>query len=295
MKNRVLPVLLIFLGVVLPAAAQEKEIYNLPPWLILEYGRKAYADREYGVALRYAREALEKQGHFFPEAEILIGDVFSAEGNKDLAIRQYEKALGMSKQLYVLNDKYRILYKLADIYSDENQHNYESTLKEIVYDDEMYLSAVQTQSGTQFITTLRNSGLDKLVILYRLKSYFSLEAHSMLGRLYFLQEDFESSTLHLIFSTVTVISRCIEELQFYDPDFIYTDGVELFERTARYSAVQAYIKKTELYENLYLLGKVMVELDSESDFVREVWETVMQFSTNNRLKNRIEADLLLLL
>ena len=120
--------MLLFIITLLSAASlsgQEKDIYGLPPWLILEYGRKAFGEMELGVAFRYAREAIEKQGMFYPEAEILIGDVFRAEGNTDLARRQYEKALENARQLYVLNEKYKILYKLADIHAGRNQPAYE--------------------------------------------------------------------------------------------------------------------------------------------------------------------------
>ena len=93
------------------AYAQEEGVYELPAWLVLEYGKKAFQERELGIALRYAREALEKKAGFYPEAEILIGDVFAAEGNLQLAVSQYTKALEDSRQLYILQEKYHILYR----------------------------------------------------------------------------------------------------------------------------------------------------------------------------------------
>lgn len=270
---------------------QEREIYNLPAWLILEYGRKAYGERELGVALRYAREALEKKGHFFPEAEILIGDVFDAEGNEDLAIRQYEKALEMSKQLYVLSEKYEILYKLGDIYEDRDPEAHEQTLLMILEDDEMFQQAIRTDLGAKMINMLLAEGFDKLLTLYRLQSYHSLEAHSSLGMLYFAKGEYEKAVLHLLFSITTVFSRCIEEYKTYDPEYVYEDAGELLQLTKRYDAIQEFLDITNLYMNLFFLGKTMIPLGAEEGFVRELWEICVNHSGDDTIVNFIREEL----
>ncbi len=291
MKRFVCILLLMIFATPFFAVAQEKEIYQLPSWLILEYGRKAYEEREYGVALRYAREALEKQNGYYPEAEILIGDVFDAEGNKDLAIRQYEKALDMSKQLYVLNEKYEIFYKLGNIYFDRDSTAYEKTLQTILEDDEMYKRAVRTDLGMKMISMLMEEGLNKLLVLYRLQSYHSLEAHSALGRLYYEQDQYQKAALHFIFSVVTVFSRCIEEYKLYDPEYIYEDAVLLFELTKRYEAVQEYLRDTHLFLNLYLLGKTMEALNGKTELIKEIWDIVRIFSKDSRFKKNVEEEM----
>ena len=285
-------VLLIILSLfIFSAGAQEKEIYELPSWLILEYSRKAYGENELGVALRYAREAIEKEGRFYPEAEILIGDVFRAESNIELAERQYEKALKNSRQLYVLNDKYRILYKLADIRSDRKPEEYEQTLQQILEDDELYIRAVTTDLGTKMVTMLLDEGLDKLLVLYRLESYHSLRAHSELGRLYSEQGKWEKAVLHFIFSVVTIFSRCIEEYKIYDPEYIFEDADVLFNSTKRYAAIQEYINETSLFRNMYYLGINLLNLGADAGTVREIWETARMHTDNERLKNTLDTEL----
>jgi tetratricopeptide (TPR) repeat protein len=272
------------------AGAQEKDIYELPSWLILEYGRKAFSEKELGVALRYAREAIEKEGRFFPEAEILIGDVFRGEGNTDLAIEQYEKALESARQLYVRNDKYKILYKIADIYRDGEPETYEATLRRVLEDDETYNQAVKTDLGGKMITALRNEGLNKLLVLYRLQSYHSLEAHTELGRLYSEQGQWEMAALHLIFSVVTVFSRCIEEYKMYDPEYIFEDADVFLRLTKRYTAIQEYIEHTGLFVDLYYLGAVLQSLGAKTETVRTIWETALRHTGAPRLQNRLESE-----
>lgn len=283
--------LVIIAGPFLAAAgAQEKDIYELPSWLILEYGRKAFSEKELGVALRYAREAIEKEGRFFPEAEILIGDVFRGEGNTDLAVKQYEKALASARQLYVLNDKYKILYKIADIHREEDPETYEETLRRVLEDDEMYNQAVMTDLGTKMTAMLRNEGLNKLLVLYRLRSYHSLEAHTALGRLYSEQGQWEKAALHFIFSVVTVFSRCIEEYKMYDPEYIFEDADIFLSLTKRYTAIQEYIEHTGLFVDLYYLGAVLQALGAKTETPRTIWETALRHTADPRLKNRLEFE-----
>lgn len=274
------------------AFAQEREIYQLPSWLILEYGRKAFGEQELGVALRYAREAIEKEGGFFPEAEILIGDVFDADGNPDLALRQYQKALDSSRQLYILGDKYQILYKMAAIYGNRDDYgNYEQSLRMILDDDEMYHQAVRTDLGDKMVSMLMEEGLDKLLILYRLQSYHSLQAHSSLGMLYAEQENLEKSALHYLFSVVTVFSRCIEEYKLYDPVYIFENSNDFLALTKRYEAIQNYIAETELYLDMFNLGTIMLSLGAASDLVRNIWQTAAAHSGDSGLVAVIEEEI----
>jgi len=283
----------LFLSTVLTVSGQEKEIYELPPWLILEYGKKAFREREYGVALRYAREAIEKSAYFYPEAEILIGGVFEAEGNIELAIEQYEKALNNAKQLYIQDEKYEVYYKLAEMYNNgylsgignNPEQKYRETLETILEDDEEYTDAAESNLGDALVNTLEEEGFDRLVILYRLNSDFSLEAHSRYGRIYLDTGEYKQAALHFTFVVLSVVSKAIEELQFHDPEYEFESSESFFEACRRYDLIQNYFEETSLFSNMMALGDAVAAEDEEkgindTEVARRLRELARTYSRN---------------
>jgi tetratricopeptide (TPR) repeat protein len=250
-----------------PAAAQEMnevdpEILEHPAWLILEYGKRAMGEGEYGVALRYFREALAKEP-VFPEAEMLIGDVFFEEGNFILAEKQYQKALDQAHQLYILEERYTILEKLAGLYQVTGDDDYREALERIVLEDADFNAALESPLGDRYLEILTEDGFDYLVTLYRLDSHAELVAHTRLGILNHAEGDYRMSTLHFLFVVVTVFSKSIEELKFHDPDYIYENAREFFRRSARFELITEYFSDTMLYLNLYYLADSLVRLMPE--------------------------------
>ena len=299
-------IICIFLGPKLPLSGQDKEIYELPPWLILEYGKKAFEEREYGVALRYAREAIEKTAHFYPEAEILIGDVFEAEGNIELAIEQYEKALNNdnAKQLYIQDEKYEVYYKLAEIYYQKyqqesgtgNKERYRGILEKILEDDNEYNETMESNLKTALVRTLKQSGLDRLVILYRLNSHFSLEAHSRLGKLNLDDGEYDQAALHFIFVVLSIISKAIEELKFHDPEYEFERSEAFFEACTRYELIQNYFENSNLFNNMVSLGDAILGSNDEAneeyaEVTSRIWELARSYSPDERIRFLVDRKL----
>lgn len=289
----------LFLSSGLTVSGQEKEIFDLPPWLILEYGKKALEkpelgkQGELGFALRYAREAIEKRAYFYPEAEILIGDVFAAQGSIRLAIKQYEKALDNAKQLYIQDEKYEVYYKLAELYDNgylsgigtNPEQKYREILETILEDDEEYTEAVETNLGDALVNTLEEDGFDRLVILYRVNSDFSLEAHSRFGRIHLDNGEYKQAALHFIFVVLSVVSKAIEELQFHDPKYEFENSESFFEACRRYDLIQNYFEKTSLFSNMMALGDAVAAEDEEkgmndAEVARRIRELARTYSRN---------------
>ena len=263
------------------------EILEHPAWLILEYGKRAMDEGEYGVALRYFREALSKEP-ILPEAEMLIGDIFFGEGNFFLAERQYQKALDQSHQLYILDERYTILEKLAGLYQvmPGRDDDYREALVQIVLEDADFNAARESPLGERYMEILSQDGFDYLVTLYRLESHAELIAHTRLGMLYHAEEDYRMSTLHFIFAVLTVFSKGIEELKFHDPDYLYEDAREFFRRTARYDLITEYFSDTMLYLNLYYLGDSLVRLmpDGGRESAVELFRIVEELAATDQVR-----------
>ena len=103
---RILVPLLLLIAVA--AGAQE------PAWILLERGKSAFENRNLTAALDLILEAVESTDDF-PEGEYWLGRVYAAQGQSVLAEEQYRRAIRMALYLRVPDDRFSILYSLADL------------------------------------------------------------------------------------------------------------------------------------------------------------------------------------
>ena len=80
--------------------AQENNKEPAPAWITLEYALQSFAQKNLGEALQLALRALS-QKPIYPEAEILIAEIYSAEGETDLAINLFNKVLKFNDQKFI--------------------------------------------------------------------------------------------------------------------------------------------------------------------------------------------------
>ena len=229
-----------------------------PTWLLLERGRFAFSNREYGEALRLYREA--KAGNSTsPEIDIAIGEVFEAEGELDLALLQYEKALEYRNLLEVRDDELELLYRMAALHRlNNNLLNYKQHL-ELVVDrvqsrHEPPLFQIEEAIGRVLI----RDGIDALLQLYRIEDLGAQRAYYELGRL-LLYDGFrfiEASNM-LVFSVIMTITEVASYILDVDPSFRFDKIEELLSSASRFRAVERYLLETQLLEQLYALGHAL--------------------------------------
>ncbi len=160
-------------------------------------------------------------GVLTPEAKYWIGKVYQAEGDYLLAEQRYEEALEDARFLYVPGTRWDIYYSLSEIYLNRREFDrYEQTLLS-VFDNEMQRNSDIIRREHSYVQVLKTDGLDKLLLLYRLKLSYSLEAASRLGRLYNSSELWKSSLIKNLYVMLTVFSAGIEELITIYPDFSF--------------------------------------------------------------------------
>jgi len=170
-------------------------------------------------------------GTLTPEATYRIGRIFEAEGDYLLARKRYEEALENARYLYVPDDKWLIYYSLADLTLNENDLDQYEQILLSVFDDEMKRNSEVIRREHSYVQVLKSEGLDKLLLLYRLKLSYSLEAASRLGRFYNNQELWKSSLIKNLYPLLTLYSAGIESLINGYPDFSFpVDMDEAWER-----------------------------------------------------------------
>lgn len=269
--------------------AQENPENNLPSWLLLEYGKKAYDEGEYGQALKFFMGSLEKQKSY-PEAERWIGKVYEAEGEYALAERQYLKAFDLRNLLYIPEDRYSILYDLSRIfYYGGKYKKYEETLQLIVKDDSQFQDRYN-ELPVLFVKNLKEFGIDKVLNLYRVSGQFSLDAHGRLGVFYYKTGRYDKSLLHLAYASVIACSRMLEELKRKDPEFQFRTLDAAFILAAASPPLVSYFSEVGLFDVLYYLGAALFA-ESEPGKAADIWNIVAKRSPAASLKDKASKQL----
>ncbi|HET6486537.1 MAG TPA: hypothetical protein VFH83_08970 [Spirochaetia bacterium] len=226
-------------------------------WLLFEQGNSAASQKDYGNAMELYKEAVQAAG-IFPEAEAAIGDVYLEEGEAALAQRQYQKAYDERKSLYIPDQQYGIMYKLANLFEIQQAYNQmEAELGQIVADDKRFQETSTQHLRTQVEKNFVEKGLDRVLMLYDFEDSFSAPAHSKLGWFYYRTGRFSQSVSHLLYSVVYRSSRIRNLLRERNSTYEFTDASALLASIEQSADLRSYAQSAGLYKDLYYLAGSM--------------------------------------
>ncbi len=276
MKNGLKTIYFLFLSIVSIMLYSESDYAvtdEMAPWLKMEVGKKAFREREFGTAATIFRKLIESET-VYPEAEIWLAAVFEAEGEFGIAEMQYLKALDLKGSLYILEEEISIKYKLAEIYRITGQYGkYELLLLDILEGDDNYSSSSNLTYLNAMLRTLRSSGLNKLVELYRPANKMTLNAHSAAGIFYYKTGRYSESVLHLMLSVLTPFTILNDELLGDDPDYRFISADSVLRNSLNDDRLSEYIDTSGLFKNLYYLAAALYA-GNKMDEAREIWRIV---------------------
>jgi len=199
-------------------SAQSSE--SLPGWILFEKGKYLYEQGDLSSALEMINLSAG-DGVLTPEAIYWVGKIYQAEGDYLLASRRYEEALEDARFLYIPETKWDIYYSLSEIYLNEKDFDSYEQILLTIFDDEMKRNTEIIRREHSYVQVLKTEGLDKLLLLYRLKLTYSLEASSRLGRFYNSEELWKSALIKNLYPLLTVFTAGIESLISKYPDFSF--------------------------------------------------------------------------
>jgi tetratricopeptide (TPR) repeat protein len=241
---------------------------DAPPWLLYEQGRSWASQGEFGKALQLYKAAILAAG-IMPEAEAAIGDVYRAEGEFQMAERQYTRAYNLKNALAIPAEKYDILYRWAGLYEDQELYSkMESKLLAIVADDRW---SQGEQLPVQVERNYVDKGLDHVLALYRFDSGFSTAAHSRLGWFYYRTGRYPQAVRHLLYAVILQVSEAADFLRQKDSDAAI-DGLEgFFTQIVRDPEARSWLASSSLPSDLYYLSASSWELGHPAK-AQAVWK-----------------------
>ncbi|OHD14933.1 MAG: hypothetical protein A2Z96_04685 [Spirochaetes bacterium GWB1_48_6] len=264
---------------------------NQPSWVLYGKGLRAYEERVFDQALLYFRAAIKKRG-IFPEAEIMVARSLGIGGDNTIKQRQLEKAYEQKDLLDNPNDKYVILYELADLASQEVgpdgekiKQKEKNFLLEILNDDKVFQKAesenlLGAYNKSLLDRSVQPLGLDKILTLYRDKLTFSLEAHKRLARIYFDAGAYNKSLNHSLMIFISFYTELTQRYLDFDPSFKYTGLRDFHEKIfvdlSLYKPFLQFIAQAGILDNLELISS---SLDNISQRLNQAPEDFTKFYT----------------
>ncbi len=260
-----------------------------PLWVRINEGKSAVDRGQLGEAAFIFREIL-KDNPSDPEAEKWLGLIFEQEGEYELAIRQFEKTLQNRKKLTVLEDRYYILYHIGNLYSRTGRPaDYKKTLNVIiktVKEEEVSDSDMGTMANV-----LETKGVDKFFELYRPSGRITLEAHRLLGKEYFKEQNYKEALKHLIMASGEPVSVMIEEIKKDDPLYSFADAGDdppfekFIQASVRNRRLREYMERVGFFDSLYLTGLSVYELGYRQSGLDIIY-FVMTYAEDLPLRNK---------
>ena len=229
-----------------------------------------------------AKTALSALGSLkdFPEAERWIGEVYLVEGELDLALVQFQKAVSINELNEYTNIpgfSTELKYKMAEIRRVRQEYNeMERLLFSILEQDRLWSVSNESENRIDSFVkqamnrTLVNNGIDRFLLQYRYKNDETLKAHRLLGYFYYTTGRHARAQEHLMFAFIIQNTIIIEELRNLRFDFVFTNLSSLINEINRYPTVIKYILENDYFKTAYYLG-ASLHANANTRTAMELW------------------------
>jgi hypothetical protein len=190
----------------------------------------------------------------YPEAEYWKGRVFMVEGELGLAEFQFRRADDWRESLENPGERSTILYSLLDLYEVRNDIvAWEETIQILRANDQIEQDPFLRDA---MMSTLRNPGFDRFMLLYRIDASGSLDANRRWAE-FLLERGRRNADLYAAVAVNMVLTRAISMLGSRDSSYTWVGLEDFLERAARRSEVAGYLQEHDLNRMLLVLADAL--------------------------------------
>jgi tetratricopeptide (TPR) repeat protein len=240
-----------------------------------------------------ARAALEYLDRLksYPEADYWIGETYRLMGENKIALRQFNEALAAGDRLENPAFTVAIRYKIADIERISQRYGeMERQLLMILERDTLW-----AQDGGSFVReamsrTLKNSGINRFLQMYRHKNAETEQAHRLLGLYFYDSGQYANALPHLVFAFLIQSTTIIDEIIAKQFDFRFTNLEDMMQAIARRAEIQDYIREIDFYKTAYHLAGALYAL-GDTVPARELWTFVSSRGEAGEWRERARSQL----
>ena len=180
----------------------------------------------------------------FPEASYLKGKIYQLEGEYQFSEKLFLQAYKYASILDVPDQKYDILYSLADIsYTQKEMKKYEEYLLMILSFDRAFTDTALLNSMNNVIESTKPDALEKFFLMYRASNYRLLNAYFRLSEYYLSKNEKQKALNSVALGALTGFTKMYEIVSKRNAEF-------------EYSGFEKLIQEASEYEDLVEWGKV---------------------------------------
>lgn len=232
-----------------------------------------YFDNSIQKLLKYMQESM-----VYPEAHKLIADIYKLEGEYNFAEDYYLLALKNSDVLDIPDEKYDILYMLAEISRLENDFpKMEVRLLNVLAEDEYFKDKGLNSAMLNTLKSDKKGTLEKFFNLYRARSFLSIDAYNQLAEYYFDNNEFDKALNFAMLSAITSFTKVSEILESRNSDYTYTNLSTFFQEASFYDDIVSWGNENKIWSSFNILAKYSMEAGYKN-FTRELLVVLVQFN-----------------
>ena len=194
--------------------------------------------------------------YVYPEADCIIGKVYKLEGENELALQYLESAFNNRDALDIPEQKYDIMYMLAEIEQELNDtKKYELYLAAILKDDERYKNTSYMNAMKRTIEMNKEESVDKLFNLYRIEDDIAIPASYQLSKLYEQTGRSEEALQCTAFGAIAAFTKIYSVVSTKRPGFKYIDFQDVLAQCAKYSDIVTWGQEVNAWELFFMLAE----------------------------------------
>lgn len=214
----------------------------------------------------------------YPEAQKIIGDIYKLEGEYDFAEEYYNLALKNAYVLDIPDEKFEILYMLADISRlKQDFSQMEKHLLNILTEDKAFMDTALTSAMLYTIKSNKKGSMEKFFSLYRADRYISIDAYNQLAEYYFENGYTEKAVQFSALSTITTFSKIIEIISSRNSEYNYSDLATFFQEASFYSDIVKWGSENNAWRSFNILAQ-FANKEGYQVFARELLVVLIQWS-----------------
>lgn len=250
----------------------EKETAGIINYYLKKKGTDFFED-----SMKNLLEYLENS-KAFPEAHKIIGDIYKLEGEYQFAEEYYLLALKNAAVLDIPDEKYEILYMLAEISRLQNNlPKMEVRLLNILAEDSFYKDSALKRAILGTISSNNKNSVEKFFNLYRAGSYNSISAYNQLAEYYHNLGEGQKALEFASLAAITSFSHIIEILQLRNSVFEYEGLASFMQEAGFYDDVVSWGNKTSAWKSFNILAHYASEA-GYNNFARDLLRVIARYS-----------------
>ncbi len=196
----------------------------------------------------------------FPEAHKLIGDIYKLEGEYKFAEDYYLMALDKADVLDIPDEKYEILYMLAEISRlEDDTAKMELRLMNILAEDKNYKDAALKRSMIGTISANKNDSMTKFFNLYRANSYNCIDAYNQLAEYYHEANRNDKALEFAALAAITSLTRINEILISRNSIYEYENIEGFMQEASYYQDIIEWGNKNSAWKSFNILASYSTE------------------------------------